>query len=58
MKAKDLSNEELAVILRCIRMTGVAATAFERECLDVAADRVELLEIIITKREETDVKRY
>ena len=57
MKAKDLSNEELAVILRCMTITGAALTTFERECLDVAADRVELLEIL-TKKEETDVKRY
>lgn len=53
MKAKELTNEELAVILRCMTITGAALTTFERECLDVAADRVELLELI-TKKEETD----
>lgn len=57
MKAKELTNEELAIILRCMTVTGIASTVFERQCLDVAADRVELLEIL-TKKEETDVKRY
>ena len=56
MKAKELSNEELAIILRCMTITGIAHTTFERECLDVAADRVELLELL-TKKEESDVKR-
>ena len=46
MKAKELTNEELAVILRCMRMTGVAASAFERECLDEAADRMELFALV------------
>lgn len=57
MKAKDLSNEELAIILRCMTVTGIASSIFERECLDVAADRVELLELI-TSKEDKDVKRY
>lgn len=57
MKAKELSNEELAIILRCMTVTGIASSVFERECLDVAADRVELLELI-TSKEEKDVKRY
>lgn len=57
MKAKDLSNEELAIILRCMTVTGIASSVFERECLDVAADRVELLELL-TSKEEKDVKRY
>lgn len=57
MKAKDLSNEELAIILRCMTVTGIASSVFERECLDVAADRVELLELI-TSKEEKDVKRH
>lgn len=56
MNPKELSNEELAVILRCMTVTGIASTVFERQCLDVAADRVELLELL-TKREDHDVKR-
>ena len=56
MNAKELSNDELAVILRCMRVTGLASTAFERECLDIAADRIELFELLC-KKEETDVKR-
>lgn len=57
MKAKDLSNEELAIILRCMTVTGIASSVFERECLNVAADRVELLELL-TSKEDNDVKRY
>lgn len=57
MKAKDLSNEELAIILRCMTVTGIASSVFERECLDVAADRVELLELL-TSKEDKYVKRY
>ena len=57
MKAKELTNEELAIILRCMTVTGIASSVFERECLDVAADRVELLELI-TSKEEKDVKRH
>ena len=57
MNAKELTNEELAIILRCMTVTGIASTVFERQCLDVAADRVELLELL-TSKEEKDVKRY
>ena len=56
MKAKDLTNEELAIILRCMTVTGIASTLFERECLDVAADRVELLEML-TIKEDKDAQR-
>lgn len=56
MNAKDLSNEELAIILRCLTVTGIAPTLFERECLDVAADRVELLEML-TIKEDKDAQR-
>ena len=55
MNAKDLSNEELAIILRCMTITGIASTVFERQCLDVAADRVELLELL-TKKENKNVE--
>ena len=55
MTAKDLSNEELAIILRCMTITGIASTVFERQCLDVAADRVELLELL-TKKENKNVE--
>lgn len=54
MKAKELSNEELAVIIRCIRVTGIAATLFEKECLDEAADRLDLFALVkIWKENET-----
>ena len=41
MKAKRMTNEDLAETLRTIKATGVCPTAFERECLDEAADRLE-----------------
>lgn len=56
MNPKELTNEELAIILRCMTVTGIASTVFERQCLDVAADRVELLEIL-AKKEENDAER-
>lgn len=50
MKAKELTNEELAVILRCMRVTGVARSSFEKECLDEAADRMELFTLTMEER--------
>lgn len=52
MNPKDLTNEQLAVIIRCMRITGVAVTSFERECLDEAADRLELFALI--KKEDKE----
>lgn len=46
MNAKELTNEELAVILRCMRVTGLASSSFEKECLDEAADRMELFALV------------
>ena len=51
MNPKDLTNEELAVIMRCMRIIGAAKSVFERECLDEAADRLELFALI---KEEND----
>ena len=58
MNAKELTNEELAVILRCMRVTGIAPTEFERECLDVAADRIEMFNQLFTREETDDAERY
>lgn len=55
MNAKDLTNEELAIILRCMRVTGLAASLFEKECLDEAADRMEFF--TLTMEEIKHVER-
>lgn len=52
MNAKELTNDELAVILRCMRVTGIAPTEFERECLDVAADRIEMFNQLFNKEDQ------
>ena len=49
MKARDLTNEELADVIRSIKITGIAPSPFEQECLDEAAERVEYLDIICTR---------
>lgn len=41
MRAKDLSNEELASILRCLCATGICPSRDEKEYLQEAADRLE-----------------
>lgn len=41
MKAKDLSNEDLATILRSICVTGICPSRDEKEYLQEAADRLE-----------------
>lgn len=44
MNAKELSNDELALILRTINTTGIAPTRFEMECIEEGACRIEYLE--------------
>ena len=46
MIPKELTNEHLAMILRVMRVTGQPSTEFEKECLDEAADRLELFALI------------
>ena len=41
MKARDLSNEDLAAILRSICVTGICPSRDEKEYLREAADRLE-----------------
>lgn len=41
MNVKDLTNEELAYMLRLIKVTGISPSRIEEECLDEAADRLE-----------------
>ena len=52
MDPKRLTNEELAVILRCMRVTGAAKSYFECDCLDEAADRLELFALIKEEKKE------
>ena len=51
MNAKELTNDELAIILRCMKITGIVASQFEKECLDEAADRLELFSLIKKENE-------
>ena len=41
MNVKELSNEELANILRAMIITGISASRTEKECLEEAAKRLE-----------------
>ena len=45
MNPKNLTNEELASILRAMRITGCSTTPFEKECLEEIADRLDKFEI-------------
>ena len=47
MNPKDLSNEELATILRALKVTGICPSRDEKEYLEEAADRLE-------KQDESD----
>lgn len=44
MRAKDLSNEELAATIRAIKTTGLSPSKEEKEYLEEAANRLEYLE--------------
>ena len=46
MKAEELTNEELADVLREIKCSGVPKTIFENECMEEAITRIEYLDII------------
>lgn len=41
MNPKDLTNEELADILRAMVITGISPSQLEKECLKEAAERLE-----------------
>ena len=41
---KQLTNEELAVIIRTMAVTGVAPSPFERGCLEELAERIKKLD--------------
>lgn len=47
--AKDLTNEQLADVIRAMKITGISPTRFEQECLDEAAERLEYLDIICAR---------
>lgn len=44
MNVKELTNEEVAMYLRIIRVMGLFPDRFEKELLDEAADRIMLFE--------------
>ena len=41
MNAKELSNNQLAGVLRTLKITGISPSRFEEECLEEAARRLE-----------------
>lgn len=47
MNPKDLSNEELATILRALKVTGICPSLDEKEYLEEAAGRLD-------KQDESD----
>ena len=51
MKASELNNEELATIIRGMKVTGLCPSTFEKECLEESASRLELLEFVSNKIE-------
>lgn len=44
MRVQDLSNSDLAMGLRTMRITGISPSRTEAEMLDEAADRIEKLD--------------
>ena len=64
MKPSEMTNEELAIVLRGMKITGICPSQFEKECLMEVADRLEYLDIIVTniktltKELETTNKLY
>ena len=41
MNAKDLTNEELAAVIRTMKITGICPSRTEEEILEEAAERLE-----------------
>ena len=41
MKVKDLTNEELAALIRALKITGICPSSAEREILEEVAERLE-----------------
>lgn len=52
MKASELNNEELATVIRGMKVTGICPSSFEKECLEEGAKRIEMLETIINRIEK------
>lgn len=53
MNPKDLTNEELADILRAMVITGISPSQLEKECLKEAAERLEQM----TEGDRNDKRR-
>lgn len=41
MNVREMTNEQLAAVIRAIRITGITPSTFEQECLEEAARRLE-----------------
>lgn len=51
MNPKELTNEELANVVRAMRVTGLCPSNYEKSCLEEVANRLELLEFVSQKIE-------
>lgn len=49
MKAKELSNNGLADVLRTLKTTGISPSRFEEECLEEAAMRLERTDLFLKR---------
>jgi len=49
MRAKELSNEQLATVLRTMRATGISPSPYEQECLEEAAIRLERTDLVLRR---------
>ena len=64
MKPSEMTNEELADVVRAINITGICPSRFEQACLDEVANRLEYLDLIcmrirnLTRTLETTNKYY
>lgn len=52
MNPKELTNEELATIIYALKITGLAPTQFEKDCLEEAHDRIIVLDNLQKKLNE------
>ena len=49
MKANELTNRELADILQTLKVTGIAPTEFEKQCLQEACYRIIYIDSAIER---------
>ena len=46
---KEMSSEDLADIIRTIKVTGITPSKYEQECLTEAADRLDQMDELLDK---------